>query len=50
MPFTCGQALVDLLPDSRLVPLPSDNHLLTGDEPAWAILHEEVARFLDEPS
>lgn len=50
VPFTCGQALVDLLPDSRLVPLPSDNHLLTGDEPAWAILHEEVARFLDEPS
>lgn len=50
VPFTCGQALADLLPDSRLVPLPSDNHLLTGDEPAWAILHEEVARFLDEPS
>ena len=45
MPFECAQQLADLIPRSRLVPLPSRNHLLTGHETAWPMFVDEVNRF-----
>jgi pimeloyl-ACP methyl ester carboxylesterase len=47
-----GTRLAADLPDARLVLLPSRNHILLADEPAWAGFREEVARFLgaDRPS
>lgn len=43
-----GQAglLAGLIPQSRLVLLDSRNHLLTGDEPAWADFLAELDEFL----
>ena len=32
----------------RFVSLESQNHVLLPDEPAWEILHGEIARFLGE--
>lgn len=46
VPFSSALALHDLIPDSRLVPLPSRNHLLTETEPAWPVLLDEVRAFL----
>jgi hypothetical protein len=37
-----------LIPDSRLVALDSNNHLLTAAEPAWQVFLTEVERFLAE--
>lgn len=41
-----ARPLADLIPHSRLVPLPSRNHLLTGEEPAWPMLLDELWAFL----
>lgn len=46
VPHTCAEELHGLIPRSRLVSLPSRNHLLTGDEPAWPVLMDEVTTFL----
>lgn len=46
VPYSCAQELHDLIPSSRLVALPSHDHLLTADEPAWAVLVDEVTAFL----
>jgi pimeloyl-ACP methyl ester carboxylesterase/DNA-binding winged helix-turn-helix (wHTH) protein len=46
VPFQCAEELAQLIPGARLVALPSENHLLTRDEPAWPILLEELERFL----
>ena len=35
-----------LIPDSRLVALASNNHLLTATEPAWRVFCDEVRAFL----
>lgn len=46
---TYGAAAVPLaqsIPGSRLVSLPSRNHLLIADEPAWSVLLDELHRFL----
>lgn len=37
------------LPDARLVPLASPNHIVLGDEPAWAEAKAELAMFLGSP-
>jgi len=34
------------IPDARLVPLESRNHILLADEPAWHIFLSEVSSFL----
>jgi pimeloyl-ACP methyl ester carboxylesterase/DNA-binding CsgD family transcriptional regulator len=34
------------IPDARLVPLESRNHILLADEPAWGVFVREVAAFL----
>lgn len=46
VPFASAVALHELIPGSRLVPLPSRNHLLTEGEPAWPVLLDEVRAFL----
>jgi DNA-binding CsgD family transcriptional regulator len=35
------------IPDARLVPLESRNHILLADEPAWRVFIDEVAAFLE---
>lgn len=45
VPFQCALELAELVPGSALVPLPSRNHLLTADEPAWPVLLDELGRF-----
>ena len=46
VPLRYGEELATLIPDSTLVPLPSNNHLLTADEPGWAVFRREVDAFL----
>ncbi len=46
VPFSCAQLVHDLIPGSRLVPLPSRNHLLSEGEPAWPVLLDEMRAFL----
>lgn len=45
-PMRFGEELAALIPDSRLVALPSNNHLLTETEPAWQTFREELNAFL----
>jgi DNA-binding NarL/FixJ family response regulator len=35
------------IPNARLVPLASENHILLADEPAWQVFLGEVAAFLE---
>lgn len=46
VPFANAELLHQLIPRSRLVSLPSANHLLTADEPAWSIVVDEVRSWL----
>ena len=41
-----GRLLAAAIPGARYVSLPSANHLLLDDEPAWLMLLEELALFL----
>ena len=34
------------IPNAQLVVLPSDNHIIQADEPAWATLKDQVLGFL----
>jgi pimeloyl-ACP methyl ester carboxylesterase/DNA-binding CsgD family transcriptional regulator len=43
-----GQRLAAQIPDARLVLLPSRNHILLADEPAWPLFRDELAAFLAE--
>lgn len=45
-PMRNGEELAALIPDSRLVALASNNHLLTETEPAWQRFREELLDFL----
>ena len=49
VPLRYGEELAALIPDARLVALPSNNHLLTATEPAWPMFCDEVAAFLRGP-
>jgi len=49
-PIEEGRLLASLIPNSRFVPLDTENHMLLADEPAWARLYAEVRDFLAEPS
>ncbi len=44
--FAWGRRLAAEIPDARLVPLESRNHILLEDEPAWRVFVDEVRRFL----
>ncbi|BDX31807.1 transcriptional regulator [Mycobacterium antarcticum] len=48
VPMRYGEELAAIIPDSRLVALSSNNHLLSEDEPAWQVFRNEVADFLAE--
>ncbi len=47
-PLRAAEELAALIPESRLVALNSNNHLLTATEPAWPVFLDEVATFLAE--
>ncbi len=44
--FEQGCLLATGIPGARFVPLESDNHVLLREEPAWQVLHREIADFL----
>lgn len=46
VPFEAGRKLASLIPDSRFVPLESDNHILLKDDPAWDRFLAEVKNFI----
>ena len=46
VPMRYGEELASLIPDSRLVALSSNNHLLTATEPAWQVFCDEIEAFL----
>lgn len=48
VPFDEGCRLAATIPDARFIPLESRNHVLLPDEPAWAVFHSELARFLGQ--
>ena len=48
VPFDQGRELAAILPESRFLPLDSENHLPRVDEPAWPVFLDEMRRFLDE--
>lgn len=45
VPFEEGRLLASLIPDSRLLPLESVNHLLLPDDPAWPVFLSELREF-----
>jgi pimeloyl-ACP methyl ester carboxylesterase/DNA-binding winged helix-turn-helix (wHTH) protein len=47
VPMLFGEELAALIPDSRLVALSSNNHLLTATEPAWQVFCSELDTFLE---
>lgn len=49
VPIDEGRALASLIPNSRFVPLDTENHMPLADEPAWPRLVEEIERFVTEP-
>jgi pimeloyl-ACP methyl ester carboxylesterase/DNA-binding winged helix-turn-helix (wHTH) protein len=46
VPMRYGEELAALIPDTRLVALASNNHLLTESEPAWRVFCDEVEAFV----
>jgi pimeloyl-ACP methyl ester carboxylesterase/DNA-binding winged helix-turn-helix (wHTH) protein len=47
-PLNAAEELAALIPNSHLVALSSNNHLLTATEPAWPAFLDEVETFLAE--
>jgi len=50
VPFEYGRLSASLVPDARLVPLQSANHILLADEPAWQVFMAEVRSFMSGAS
>jgi pimeloyl-ACP methyl ester carboxylesterase/DNA-binding winged helix-turn-helix (wHTH) protein len=48
VPWAAAREMAALIPGSRLVTLPGENHLLTAIEPAWPMFLAELDRFLAE--
>lgn len=46
VPFEEGRLLATRIPNARLLPLDSRNHLLLADEPAWPVFVRESRAFL----
>jgi pimeloyl-ACP methyl ester carboxylesterase/DNA-binding CsgD family transcriptional regulator len=44
--FEFGREVATGLPDARLVPLQSENHILLADEPAWTAFRDELRDFM----
>lgn len=47
-PIAQGRKLAAGLPDARFVTLDSDNHVLTGYDPAWPLAEREIYAFLEQ--
>jgi pimeloyl-ACP methyl ester carboxylesterase/DNA-binding winged helix-turn-helix (wHTH) protein len=47
VPAECGRQIAAAIPQARYVSLPSRNHLMMEEEPAWAMFLDELGRFLD---
>lgn len=45
-----GRILAAEIPGARFVPLPTGNHVLLGDEPAWQVFTRELEEFLGAAS
>ena len=45
VPFEQGRLLASLIPNARLLPLESVNHLLLPDDPAWPVFLAELQAF-----
>jgi DNA-binding NarL/FixJ family response regulator len=45
--FELAHDLASRVPDARLVPLDSRNHILLGDEPAWNVFLDELRGFME---
>ena len=45
VPFEQGRLLASLIPNARLLPLESVNHLLLPDDPAWPVFLSELRQF-----
>ena len=50
IPFNEGRLLATGIRGSTLVPLPSRNHLILEQEPAWPIFLRELGAFLGWPA
>jgi pimeloyl-ACP methyl ester carboxylesterase len=48
VPLDEGRFLASRIPNASLVVLPSHNHILQADEPAWQMFCDEVLKFLGE--
>jgi DNA-binding SARP family transcriptional activator/pimeloyl-ACP methyl ester carboxylesterase len=48
VPFEEGRLMAAMIPNARLVPLESKNHILLENEPAWQRFQDEVNAFLSE--
>lgn len=48
IPFEEGRLMAATIPNARLVPLESRNHILLESEPAWGHFMDEVNQFLKE--
>jgi pimeloyl-ACP methyl ester carboxylesterase len=48
VPFEEGRLMAAMIPNARLVPLESKNHILLESEPAWQRFLDEVNSFLAE--
>jgi pimeloyl-ACP methyl ester carboxylesterase/DNA-binding winged helix-turn-helix (wHTH) protein len=46
VPLEEGRIIAAEIPNARFVPLPSSNHLLLPEEPAWRVFLDELGRFL----
>ena len=46
VPFTEGEFLAKHLKNSKLVPLPSSNHIILEQEDCWPIVQKEIMAFL----
>ena len=46
IPVECGRQIAAAIPGSRYVSLPTQNHLILEDEPAWRIFLDELGDFL----
>jgi len=46
VPISAARELATLIPQSRFVPLPGRNHLLTSAEPGWPTFLDELERFV----
>jgi pimeloyl-ACP methyl ester carboxylesterase/DNA-binding CsgD family transcriptional regulator len=50
IPFEEGRRLATLIPNARLLPLDSVNHLLLPDDPAWPVFLSEFRAFTRAPA